>query len=84
MVYGFHSMFSKGLGKPNWFKLLWDYLRTPRFNPLQMTNDNHSVLAFNLSYLFDKKARLPPSHAKTAHLVSRGQTTPSSCRNLST
>jgi len=55
VVYGFHSMFSKGLGKPNWIKLLWDYLRTPRFNPLNMTNDNHSVLAFNLSYLMEKK-----------------------------
>lgn len=54
VVYGFHTMFSKGRGKPNWAKMVWDYLRTPRFNPLQMTNDNHSVLAFNLSYLFDK------------------------------
>lgn len=55
VVYGFHSMFSKGLGRPNWFKLIWDYLRTPHFNPLEMTKDNHSVLAFNLSYLMKKK-----------------------------
>lgn len=54
VVYGFHTMFSKGRGTPNWIKMAWDYFRTPRFNPLQMTNDNHSVLAFNLSYLFDK------------------------------
>ncbi len=54
VVYGFHTMFSKGRGTPNWIKMAWDYLRTPRFNPLNMTNDNHSVLAFNLSYLFDK------------------------------
>lgn len=47
-------MFSKGRGKPNWLKMIWSYLKTPRFNPLQMTNDNHSVLAFNLSYLFNK------------------------------
>lgn len=58
IVYGFHTMFSKGRGTPNWFKMIWDYIRTPRFNPLKMTNDNHSVLAFNLSYLFDKKAFL--------------------------
>lgn len=58
IVYGFHTMFSKGRGTPNWFKMIWDYLRTPRFNPLKMTNENHSVLAFNLSYLFDKKAFL--------------------------
>lgn len=51
VIYGFHTMFSKGRGKPNWFKLIWDYCRTPRFNPLYMTNENRSVLAFNLSYL---------------------------------
>lgn len=54
VVYGFHTMFSKGRGKPNWLKMIWCYLKTPRFNPLKMTNDNHSVLAFNLSYLFNK------------------------------
>lgn len=54
VVYGFHTMLTKGRGTPNWFKAAWDYLRTPRFNPLNMTTDNHSVLAFNLSYLFDK------------------------------
>lgn len=54
IVYGFHTMFSKGRGSPNWIKMAWDYLRTPRFNPLNMTNANHSVMAFNLSYLFNK------------------------------
>ena len=58
VVYGFHTMFSKGRGTPNWFKMLWDYLWTPRFNPLTMTNENRSVLAFNLSYLFSNKALL--------------------------
>lgn len=54
VVYGFHSMLSKGRGTPQWLKMAWDYLRTPRFNPLQMTSDNKSVMAFNLSYLFDR------------------------------
>lgn len=54
VVYGFHTMFTKGRGTPNWLKMAWDYMRTPRFNPLQMTKDNHSVMAFNLSYLFDR------------------------------
>ncbi len=54
VIYGFHTMLTKGRGTPNWLKVFWDYLRTPRFNPLTMTSDNHSVLAFNLSYLFDK------------------------------
>jgi NADPH:quinone reductase-like Zn-dependent oxidoreductase len=54
VVYGFHSMMPKEGGRPNWPKLAADYLRTPRFNPLAMTNDSKSVLAFNLSYLFDR------------------------------
>jgi synaptic vesicle membrane protein VAT-1 len=58
VIYGFHTMFSKGRGRPNWLKMLWYYLRTPRFNPLQMTNDNHSIMAFNLSYFLKKKSLL--------------------------
>lgn len=54
VVYGFHSMMPKAGGKPSWPKLALDYVRTPRFNPLDMTNDSRSVMAFNLSYLFDR------------------------------
>lgn len=54
VVYGFHTMMPKKGGRPNWLKLAWGWLRTPRFDPLKMTSDNRSVLAFNLSYLFDK------------------------------
>ena len=50
VVYGFHSMLPKS-GRLNWFKLARDWLRTPRFNPLNMTRDNKSVLAANLSFL---------------------------------
>lgn len=53
VVYGFSSMMPKG-GRTNWLKLISGVLRTPRFNPLQMTTHSHSVLAFNLSYLFDQ------------------------------
>lgn len=54
VVYGFHTMMSKN-GKPNWSKLGLDFVRTPRFSAFDMTNLNKSVLAFNLSYLFDEK-----------------------------
>ena len=54
VVYGFHTMFRRGgSGRRNWPLLAWQWLRTPRFNPLQLTTDNKSVLAFNLSFLFD-------------------------------
>ena len=58
VVYGFHSMLSKGTSKPSWPRLAWAWLRTPRFDPLQMTNASRSVLAFNLSYFFDQKELL--------------------------
>jgi len=54
VIYGFHSMLSPGRAKPNWLKLVWDFVRMPRFNPLRLTDDNRAVLAFNLSYLFDR------------------------------
>jgi NADPH:quinone reductase-like Zn-dependent oxidoreductase len=55
VIYGFATMFERGRGRPNWLKLIARYYRTPRFNPLKMTNANKSVMAFNLSYLFDRK-----------------------------
>ncbi len=54
VVYGFHSMLPKTGGKPSWPKLALDWARTPRFNPMDMTDQSRSVLAFNLSYLFDR------------------------------
>ena len=50
VIYGFASMLPKD-GRLNWPKLAWDWLRTPRFNPLAMTTSNRSVLAANLSFL---------------------------------
>jgi len=55
VVYGFHTMMPKRGGKPNWLKLAWGWLRTPRFNPLDMTTSSKSVLAFNLSYMFEEQ-----------------------------
>lgn len=50
VVYGFHTMLPK-TGRLNLPKLAWNWLRTPRFNPFKMTQDNRSVLAANLSFL---------------------------------
>ncbi|MFT5318469.1 MAG: NADPH:quinone reductase-like Zn-dependent oxidoreductase [Chlamydiales bacterium] len=54
IAYGAHSMIPKKGGRLNWPKLLWDYLRTPRFNPLDLITENKGVVGFNLSYLFDR------------------------------
>ena len=57
VIYGFHTMFSRrpSLGIPNPFKLAWGWLRTPRFDPLDLTSANKSVMGFNLSFLFHRK-----------------------------
>lgn len=55
LVYGAHSMFPKKGGKVNWPKLAKDFLRTPRFNPLNMTSENKSLITFNLSFLFGRQ-----------------------------
>jgi len=56
-IYGFASMLPKN-GRLNWPKLAFDWLRTPRFNPLKMTQENRSVLAANLSFLSEKAPML--------------------------
>jgi NADPH:quinone reductase-like Zn-dependent oxidoreductase len=53
IVYGFSSMFSSS-GHKNWPKLIKDYIRTPRFNPFELTGSNKTVSGFNLIYLFEK------------------------------
>lgn len=55
VCYGFHTMFKKGSAKVSWGKLIFDFLRTPRFGPLDMTNQNKSLVTFNLSFLFPRK-----------------------------
>ena len=50
VIYGFHTMLPK-TGRLSWPKLAWNWLRTPRFNPLKLTQENKSVLAANLSFL---------------------------------
>lgn len=54
VCYGFHTMMPKTGGRINWLKLAWNFIRTPRFNPLDMTTTNKSVVTFNLSFLFDR------------------------------
>lgn len=73
ILYGAHTMLTRGSGSPNWLKLAWDFLRTPRFNPLDMINENKSVMAFNLSYLFDEKELLQGAFTKILGWYSEGQ-----------
>lgn len=53
--YGFHSMFPKEKGIPNYYKLMMNYFRTPKFNPVDMHKKNKNLITFNLSFLFKRK-----------------------------
>lgn len=75
VVYGFHSMLPRS-GRPNWARLARDWLRTPRFNPLDLTNANKSVLAFNLSYLFERRDLLARAMAELLGWAEQGRLTP--------
>ncbi len=72
IAYGFHSMFPKKYGIPNYFKLLFDYLRTPRFNPLSMQLKNTSLVTFNLSFLFDRKDLLKIAMKSLVGMLEEG------------
>ena len=73
VIYGFHSMLPKGTGRPNWPKLALDFLRTPRFNPINLTNDSISILAFNLSYLFDRQDLLREGMSQISEWLNAGK-----------
>ncbi|MEM9068697.1 MAG: medium chain dehydrogenase/reductase family protein [Myxococcota bacterium] len=76
VVYGFATMMPKTGGRPNYLKLAADYLRTPRFNPLDMTNASKSVLAFNLSYLFERVEFLEEGMADVMRWLAEGKIKP--------
>ncbi|WP_437720609.1 synaptic vesicle VAT-1 family membrane protein [Sorangium sp. So ce861] len=73
VVYGFHTMLPRQGGRPNYPKLALDFVRMPRFNPLDLCNDNKSVLAFNLSYLFHKAEILREAMDRLAGWVEEGR-----------
>ena len=76
VIYGFATMFRRGRSRPDWLKLIVDYYRTPRFNPLRMTNSNKSVMAFNLSYLFDRKDVLVEAMTELMRWLEEGRLVP--------
>ena len=73
VAYGFHSMLSKRGGFSNYLKLAYEYLRIPRWSPLNMTNENKSLIAFNLSYLFDRMDLLKESMQDLLKWVEEGK-----------
>ena len=76
VVYGFATMLPRGRGRPSWPKLAVDWLRTPRFDPLRLTSDNRSVMGFNLSYLFERKAAFLPAMGQLLGWIEEGKLAP--------
>jgi len=64
VIYGFHTMFPRRGGRPNWWHLATSWIRTPWFNPFDLVQSNKAVLGFNLSYLFSRRALLETSMAE--------------------
>ncbi len=75
LCYGFHSMLPKTGGKLNYLQLIWTFLKTPRFNPLDMTDKNKSLVTFNLSYLFDKRDMFREAIEHMVQLIEIGEIT---------
>jgi len=73
VAYGFHSMLSTCGGVANYLKLFWQYLRVPRWSPLKMTQENKSLLAFNLSFLFHRMDLLQESMQDLLKWVGQGK-----------
>lgn len=73
VVYGFHTMLPRTGGKPRWWRLAVNFLRTPWFSPLALTNENRAIVGFNLSYMFHRADRLAEGMgAALGGLVSGG------------
>ena len=73
VAYGFHSMLSTFGVIPNYFKLLLQYFRVPRWSPLNMTQENKSLMAFNLSFLFHRMDLLQESMQDLLKWVEEGK-----------
>ncbi|MFY0627296.1 MAG: zinc-binding dehydrogenase [Reichenbachiella sp.] len=48
------SQFASPGNKPNYFKLIWKFLTRPKLDPQQMIQENKSIMAFNLIWLYEK------------------------------
>lgn len=53
VIYGFAEMFPRG-GRPSRLSLAWNYLKVPKFSPLEMTATNRAVMGFNVVFLTEK------------------------------
>ena len=53
IVYG-SARYAQTGAKPNYLKLLWQFVQRPKLDPQKMIELNKSVMGFNLIYLYEK------------------------------
>lgn len=69
VTYGAADFMTHG-ARPNYVRLIAQYLRRPRIDPLRMTNTNRSVMGFNLIWLWDKAERLGRAYDELDRLIA--------------
>ena len=82
VVYGFHSMLPRRGGRARWWRMIGDYLRIPRFDPMDLTMRNRSVMGFNLSYLFGDDDLLREGVDALLDSIDRGALRPPPIRSF--
>lgn len=75
ITYGFASMLPKS-GRLSPIALAIKFLQSPRFNPIRMADENKSVMAFNLSFLFGRKDILKEGMSSLTALLEQHLITP--------
>jgi len=69
--YGFASMLNRGRDRLNWPALAWRWLRTPRFNPIDMVMQNRTVIGFNLVHLFREETLRDEAGQRLTEILHR-------------
>lgn len=75
ITYGFHTMLPKDGKSFNPIRLARDWLRIPRFNPLDLVQQNKTIAGFNLSFLFDRRDILKEGMDQLIEWVESGKIT---------
>ena len=57
IVYG-SARYAQPGARPNYLKLLWQFLKRPKLDPQKMIEQNKSVMGFNLIYLYENVSLL--------------------------
>ena len=79
IVYGSHTLLPRkgGVLTPwAWAKIVYGYLRTPKFHPTKLPTVNKSIVAFNLSFLFDRRDLLDEAMSAILRWIEEGKIKP--------